>query len=165
MSERCFLEAKLQWEPLSMGCYMNSLYQCACVYMCGCVCAVESKNSGGTPVAKMDVRAEVESPMSAETMARKKRWRKHFLNNKRMRLRVTTTHVIKYRNWLNCGTHPDYERWLHGSPDDQKRPIEPPTDIDKWIYCSPRRYLESDLGGPRIKRSTTSKFVKDTFTP
>lgn len=119
----------------------------------------------GTPEAKLSMHDEIETPESEETIARKKRWKKHFLNSTAMRERVGGAHLSKFKFWLKCGTHPDYERWLHGSPDDKKQPIVPPKDIDKWIYCSPRRYLEGELGGPPIKRAKNSTFVRETFTP
>jgi hypothetical protein len=70
------------------------------------------------------------------------------LNSYAMRNRLLGLEKKKYSKWITNDTHPDYERWLHGSPDDNGNKIVPPEDIDKWIYASPTRYF----GGPLVKR-------------
>lgn len=113
------------------------------------ICAETVTN---TNEARHWVWDEPDSPLTPGTKAKKEKLRKWYLNSNEMRKNLEGPYYIKYRNWVRCATHPNYERWLHGSPDEKGNKIVPPEDIDDWIYNSPRRYLESDLGGPPVKR-------------
>lgn len=48
----------------------------------------------------------------------------------------TESQERQFREWLAKGTHEDYQRWIN----EPLGTIEPPENIDDWIFHSPTRY-------------------------